>query len=236
MKRKIMRTKVKLKETLWGAVIILLTNGITGVSLAQGIGEDLSPKDILQRVRLAYASLSTYRDTGYAVQQYKGSSWTNAFTELLGTRTCYRVEVITAAHPFSETKRFWSDGLDSYQQQGTPQIFSHMDLRGNLSSVAEDTALPAIYFNLSWGNIFVPLSLGPEAELVRKPDENIGNVSCFVVARTTPAYPATLWFGKEDSLIRRCETNGRIETHENISTNEIFRREDYIPESLRGHP
>jgi len=35
--------------------------------------------------------------------------------------------------------------------------------------------------------------------------------------------------GKADSLIRRYAHNGNTETHENISVNQDFRREDFIP-------
>lgn len=206
----------------------LLAGAISVVSLAQGT-EDLSPKVILKRVRLAYASLTTYRDTGYAMHQYKEDCWTNTFSELLGTRTYYRIEVITAPHPYSHTNRWWSDGLDNYSQQGGPTVFEGMELAGNLSLLSQETTLPAIYFNLSWGNVFVPLKLGPDNELVRMPDENIGGVSCYVVARTTATSKAKLWVGKQDFLIRRCQTNGRTETHENIITNETLRREDYLP-------
>jgi hypothetical protein len=188
---------------------------------------NLPAKAILERVRVAYSLLSSYRDTGWTVQQYKKDAWTNTFSELLGARTCYRIELITAAHPFSQTNRFWCDGLEHCCQRGGPMVFRGLDLTGNLSSVAQDTSLPAIYFLLQWGNVFTPFNLGPDSELVRKPDEMVGNEDCYVVARTTPANPVTLWVGKQDFLIRRCQQNGRIETHENISTNQVFHTADF---------
>lgn len=196
---------------------------------------DLSPKGILESVRVAYSLLSTYRDTGWTVQRYKDDAWTNTFSELLGTRTCYRIELITAAHPFSQTNHFWCDGLEHCSQMGGPTVFRGLDLAGNLCSVSQDTSLPAIYFLLQWGNVFTPFNLGPDNELVRKPDETVDGEGCYVVERTTAANPATLWVGKRDFLVRRCQMNGRIETHENISTNDVFEAADYVPVSFRGN-
>jgi hypothetical protein len=110
-----------------------------------------------------------------------------------------------------------------------------LDLAGNLTGVADETSIPAVFFLLSWGNIFTPFELGPDSELLRKPDETVGDESCFVVARTTPKNPATLWIGKRDFLIRRCQTNGRTETHENISTNDQFQAVDYVPLVVRSN-
>jgi hypothetical protein len=227
-------------RTFAACLIIFVGIGTIGGSRAQQAttppkeAANPSAKDILAQVRLAYASLSTYRDTGWTVHQYKGDSWTNLFTELLGTRTCYRVEVVTAAHPFSRTNRFWCDGLENCCQMGGPTVFRGSDLTVNLARVFDDTCIPAVYFLLQWGNVFTPFKLGPDTELLRKPDETLGDESCFVVARTTPANPATVWVGKRDFLIRRSQTNSRIETHEHISTNEQFQVTDYVPLSARG--
>jgi RNA polymerase sigma factor (sigma-70 family) len=198
--------------------------------------DQLSPSNILINVRLAYANLSTYRDTGWTVHNYGTFSRTNTFTEILGTRTCYRVDVITDAHPFSDTNRYFSDGLDGYQQLLSSTVFYHRDLASNLASVYDETALPAIYFRLNWGNVMEPFGRGSRADVVRKPDESVGSVDCYVIANTATNYPVTLWVGKQDFLIRRCRHLSRLETHENISTNETFSREDYIPVDPDGKP
>ena len=161
------------------------------------------------------------------MHQYNNQSWTNTFSELLGTRTCYRVEVITTAHPFSQTNRFWCDGVEHCSQRGSPTIFHDLDL-SNLNSVYDETCIPAVYFLIKWGNVFTPFKLGPEIELVRKADEMVGEESCYVVAQTTPKNPAILWIGKRDFLIRRHQNNFWTETHENIITNEQLQIVDYV--------
>jgi hypothetical protein len=208
------------------AISFITLLGIQGLYAQEAAS--LSAKEILQKVRQAYASLSTYRDTGWTVHGSKADAWTNTFTELFGTRTYYRVEVITAAHPYSQTNRFWCDGLEHCAQWGGPNVQHDLEL-DDLSSVSGETSIPAVYFLLHWGNVFIPLKLGPENELLRRPDETVGDESCYVVARTTPKNPATLWIGTRDFLIRRCQTNGRTETHENISVNERLQARDYLP-------
>ncbi len=220
-----------------GLIVLAGPENVVGLRAQDAIkiydnARNLSASDILDRVRLAYASISSYRDTGWTVHQYQEDAWTNTFSELFGPRNCYRVEVITAPHPFSRTNRFWCDGLEHCNQMGEPTIFHDMDLAGNLISVAAETSIPAVYFLLQWGNPFTSFKLGPDAELLRKSDEIVGEESCYVVARTTPAHPATLWISRRDFLIRRCKANGRTETHENISTNEQFHTADYLPLSV----
>lgn len=190
--------------------------------------DELSPSYILAKVALAYADLSTYRDTGWTVHQNGGYSWTNTFSELLGARTCYRIEMITEAHPSSFTNEYFSDGLGNYSTSGSA-VLKGMELEGNLVQSSSETAVPTIWFNLSWANVFIPFKLGPLSEVVRRPDEKIGDVDCYVVARTTPSNAITLWVGKQDFFIRRRQDRYIIETHENISTNETFSRADYIP-------
>jgi RNA polymerase sigma factor (sigma-70 family) len=232
---------IKLKFALGISAALLLAGGAATVVLSKSDNaippsisvNDLSATNILATVKQAYASFSTYRDTGWTVHEYKDAKtrdvWTNQFSELLGARTYYRIEIITAAHPYSYTNRYWSDGLDNYSQHETPTVFNGLDLTGNLSSVANETAVPAVYFNLSWGNIFVPFKLGPETELVRQTDEKIGGVDCYVISRTNALNQVKVWIGKRDFLIRRYQHNGNIEIHENISVNEQFKKEDFIP-------
>jgi outer membrane lipoprotein-sorting protein len=198
---------------------------------------DISAKDILQKVRQAYASISTYRDTGWTVHQYKTDAWTNTFTEVLGTRTRYRIEVITAAHPFSRTNRFWCDGMEhSSQAEADAAAVVHHTDQSNLSSVYDETCIPAVYFLINWGNVFTPFKMGPDTELLRKPDDTVGEESCYVVARTTPEYAGTLWIGKRDFLIRRYQSKFWTETHENIVINEQIQPADYLPLTAKLSP
>jgi RNA polymerase sigma factor (sigma-70 family) len=205
--------------------------------------ENSSPTNLVAKLRLAYASLSTYRDSAWTVHEYGTNVWTNYSQVLLGGRNLYRIEIITALPPFAHTNRYWSDGLDSYQES---VILKNSDLFANLSSTSRDTVAPTLFFNLMWGNPLIPLRLGPDSKLVREPDERVGDVDCYVLERknvegiTNSQQHVTLWIGKQDFLVRRWrelsvprDPNGkrrvRTETHENIVVNEDLKREDYAP-------
>jgi outer membrane lipoprotein-sorting protein len=198
----------------------------------------LSPNEILQQVEKAYASLSSYRDTGWTVHRSTTHPSTNTFTEVLGARTRYRVEITTSPHPsFQRTSTFWCDGLDHNAQHGTgPGALHLLDLSANLSTADNDTSIPGIYFLLPRRNIFAPYRPGLETELLRKPDETIGGESCYVVARSKASLPATIWVSKRDFLLRRCKTSDRIETHENIVINEQIQPADYLPLTAKLSP
>lgn len=192
---------------------------------------DLPASHILLKCREAYVAISTYRDSGTRVYEIDGKTLTNSFHETLGNRTCYQVEITTAPYPYSQTDRYWSDGLDNSFTRGESIVFKGMDLAGNLSSTVQDTAVPTLFFNLTWGNLFVPFKLSADTEVVRQPDEKIGDTDCYVVASTSEKYGGTLWIGKQDYLIRRYRHGHTVETHENIIINEQYKRQDFVPPS-----
>jgi hypothetical protein len=209
--------------------------------------QDLSPTNLIAKLRMAYASLSTYRDSGWTVHEYGTNVWTNRSEVLMGGRNLYRIQILTAPHPYSHTNRYWSDGVDGYQQGGTPTVFKNPNLLGDLSLTSDDSVAPTLFFSLQWGNPLVLLGLGAESKLVRGPDERVGDVDCYVLERknveglTNISQQVTLWIGKQDFLVRRWrdisiprDPNGkqrvRTETHENVVVNEEYlKREDYGP-------
>lgn len=209
-------------------------------------GEDLSPINLVAKLRLAYASLSTYRDSAWTVHEYGTNAWTNRSEVLMGGRNLYRIEILNAPHPFAQTNRYWSDGLDCYRQTFSSGIFKTLEFPASLNETSDDSIAPRLFFNLTWGNPLLPLMLGVETELVRGPDELVGDVECYVLERknikgiTNVTQRVTLWVGKQDFLVRRWRDisvpripNGtqraRTETHENIVVNEDLKREDYAP-------
>ncbi len=220
----------------------------TNVATAQGAtsteaGDKLSARAILDASRKTYSSLSTYRDTGWTAwsPNDKHHASTNTFTELLGTRMRYRIEIVTS--PFSETNRFWSDGLWNWAQEGggLENGVRHLDLKPCLMITALETGIPAMYFGISSLN---PFHLSPfprldgarENELIRKLDEKVGDTECYVITRII-RNPAIIWIGKQDFLIRRYQQGYpdalRIETHENIRTNENLQAADYLPAGVK---
>lgn len=208
--------------------------------------QDLSPANLIAKLRMAYASLSTYRDSGWTVHEYGTNVWTNRSEVLMGGRNLYRIQILTTPRPYAHTNRYWSDGVDGYQQSVTPTVLKTPNLLGDLSLTSDDSLAPTLFFNLQWGNPLLPLKLGTESQLVRGPDERVGDVDCYVLERknveglTNISRQVTLWIGKQDFLVRRWrdisiprDPNGkrrvRTETHENVVVNEDLKREDYGP-------
>ena len=219
-------------------------------------GKDLSAASIVALTQQAYATIYTYRDCGWTVEHYGDDVWTNHFNVLLDRRKLYRIEVLTAQHPFSQTNRWWSDGVTEFWQAGSPTIFknSHPGTEAsNLSLVNQDSFVPALFYNLNWGNILNNMAYASTNELVRSQDETIGGVDCYVLAQARSGW--TLWVGKKDFLVRRYqhylsqaageEANQRaprpnpialpakgittIENFAEIIVNEDLNRNDFVP-------
>jgi serine/threonine protein kinase len=224
-------------------------------------GRNLSASNIVALIKLAYATIYTYRDTGSMISQYGDSDvWTNQFSELLGRKNYYRIAVVTAQHPFSQTNRWWSDGETGFWQQGSSIIFKSAnpatETSGDLSLVAQDSRVPALFFHLNWGDILTTLAYSSPSELVRQKDAVVSGVDCYVLEQTNRGM--TVWVGKRDFLIRRfrqfipkatvteskkrlAKTNSvpaqditDIETHENIVVNERLTKDDFLPATIRS--
>jgi predicted Ser/Thr protein kinase len=218
---------------------------------------NLSASNIVALMKLAYATVYTYRDTGWAIQEYGNEAWTNKFSEMLGRRNLYRIEVVTAQHPYSQTNRWWSDGETESWQSGGSIIFKNSNPASessNLSQMNNDSTVPALFYNLNWGNILKTMGYSSATELVRRKDEAVSGVDCYVLERTDIGW--TVWVGKQDFLLRRYRRFiskaaateamkhspnpnknslpaqadiSTIETYENVTVNENLKREDFIP-------
>ena len=199
--------------------------------LSQAAG-DLSVTNIVMLMQRAYATIYTYRDSGLMVTQNGRNVWTNQFSELLSRRNYYRIKVVTAANSISRTNRWWSDGDTEFWQPDGLSIsknahpgteFGHL----YLSLVNPDSAIPALFYHLNWGNILATVRYNPPADLVRLKDETVNGVDCYVLQLAN--LRLTVWVGKRDFLIRRYRNFIFTETHENIVVNENLQLADFIP-------
>ena len=224
-------------------------------------GNDLTAADVLSLVQQAYASLSTYRDSGWTVHKYGDDAWTNTFDQLLARPNYYRIKVITAAHPYIHTNVNWSAGDGDYFQLINADIFTNSSgLSGNVAAVSPDVTVPAVFFDLNNLSPLFNLTEG-ENPLVRQQDETVGGVDCYVLTRTN-SFEVAMWIGKRDFLIRRWRsflsreayTDSReqfekqtrrkpsgseatepitiTETHENISVNEVLTNEEFTHDPI----
>ncbi len=167
-------------------------------------GRELAASNIVGLVKLAYAAIYSYRDSGWTVTHSGGDVSTNKFTQLLDRRKLYRIRVVTAQNPFSHTNQWWSDGETEFWKPdyGTLSRYSHPGTEAcNISLVNQDSFVPALFYNLSWGNILNNMAYASATELVRVKDEAIGGVDCYVLEQADSGW--TLWVGKKDFLVRR---------------------------------
>ena len=221
--------------------------------LSEG-GKELTASNIVVLVNRAYSTIYTYRDSGWTVLNYGENVWTNKFSELLDRRKLYQIKVVTGPHPFSYTNRWWSDGKTEFWQQMTASIMKNPSPATescNISLVNNDSIVPALFYNLGWGNILRNMSYSSATELVRRQDEAVGGVDCYVLEQANQGW--TVWVGKKDFLLRRYRNfiskerleempkhspnlpvppetgQTTIQTHANVIVNEDLNREDFIP-------
>jgi hypothetical protein len=171
--------------------------------LSQAAG-DLSASNIVALMQGAYATIYTYRDSGWTVAQNGRFVSTNRFDEVLNRRNYYRIKVVTDPHSFSQTNQWWSDGTTEFSQSGDSIAFkdSHPASESSqLSFVNQNSTVPALFYNLGWGNILTTMMYSSPTELVRLKDETANGVDCYVLQRVNIGL--TVWVGKRDFLIRR---------------------------------
>lgn len=222
---------------------------------ASGDPSDFSATNLVRSTIQAYAALSTYRSIGWTVHWWGEDVWTNRFTEVLGRPKDYNIEHVTAAHPFSNTNRWWSDQGTNYMQLGTSTVFPSSDADGNISLANQESVSPALFYDLRWGNILDTLKWTPSAELVRLKDETLGASPCYVLTRTNSGL--TVWIDQQTLLVRRYQqvispevaaaalkkatnhavagntaepkSTGFVETYDDIVINETLPKEAFIP-------
>lgn len=250
----------QLKSAL-GRIIALITlaGGLTStVGYAGEATTELSPGDILDKVRANYAALTTYADEGRVVVSLSGNVTTTSFDMRLARPNFYRVRWIQAGDSSASTQTgrvgsVWSTGAYNQLQadfgledEDSPEIA--LGAAASLSAGATE-AVPLIFLSSQPGD-----ALGDSAyDDKRLADGQVGKVDCYVVTRLLLFERKTFWIGKQDFLIRQIQTvtgvdlpalpAGEInwqtmlnlqlvvytETHGNIKVNEPLQRSAFIP-------
>jgi RNA polymerase sigma factor (sigma-70 family) len=220
----------------------------------------LSVPSLIQSIQQAYASLSTYRDNGRVVHEYNGDVWTDTFDLLLERANHYRIELVTAPHPYTRTNAWWSDGSGDYSLSFAEGTYKASSPQDSLSGfVSQQSPIPAVFFDFVWGNALIPFKLA-RVESVGLQDERIDGIDCHVLQCRSANGQSTLWVGKQDFLIRRsrdftspqtlddyAKQRGenlaqphkhpmiKTVTCENIMVNETLSPEDFKYERQQGH-
>ena len=202
--------RISLKFILGSSAAVLLTVAPSAMVHAQGgPRNELMQDEIIQNVKAAYASLSSYSDEGTVITDKNGYTITHAFTSRLSRPNLYRIECEESILSPSSTigtqakaGAVWSAGEGNFLDTGSgaqkqvskaAAFTSTTGVSGGVTSI-----IPRMFFNFGCAPL---CRLGPD--LGRQADEKIGDVDCYVFVSGSAASTQTLWIGKQDFLIRQ---------------------------------
>jgi RNA polymerase sigma factor (sigma-70 family) len=242
-------TCAKLKLALGISVAIMLAGGVVTVAVSQtGNGGKLTPQEIAKQAQEAYATLSSYSDTGTIVTEGGGENTTTTFNIRLQRPKAYRVDWKSTGGLYSAAGVVWSDGNGDFLASGPDGREKNIPARkmnnmqqafamamGVSSSAA---TIPATFYKQIYGDILGVPALG-RSQLKKEGDEHVGNVDCYVFSSVIdPAklpnntgkigtITTTFWIGKRDHLIHQIRN-----TMEGMSITMPRQSDDNIKEIL----
>jgi outer membrane lipoprotein-sorting protein len=171
----------------------------------------LTPGEIFEKAREAYAALTSYSDQGTVIATLNGLTITTTFKIKLARPNLYRIDWLqTNDSPFSipaKPQSVWSDGtgdfLDMLGQGPQKQASQEMALGGatGISGGAAAT-IPSEFFKTNWGDRLGAATRNDK----QQPDEKIGDTDCYVFSGSIKGNTSTIWIGKQDFLIRQVRT------------------------------
>jgi outer membrane lipoprotein-sorting protein len=202
--------KVKLTWVITAAVM-LVSGATTTVLSNDAASNNLSPGEILKKVRENYASLASYSDQGESVAVLNSIAITNVFVTRLARPNFYQIDweqnneslLVTNDVKFLAV---WSSGAGNFIEKGAgPQKQPGRAIA--LVKAAEVSGgaivmIPRMFFSLETGDVLDSEVFGEK----RLADEKAGGIDCYVITREAEGRTKTFWVGKEDFLIRQIQT------------------------------
>jgi RNA polymerase sigma factor (sigma-70 family) len=225
-------TKMK-NAIVVGASMILAAATISAV--VSNTSRDHDARQILERVRENYRSLSSYSSTGETIEEIDNKIVTASFYMRLGRTNLYFVEYEQHAPSFTNKAAVWSDGSGDYfandmvnkapKPPGSGVLNTNRIIKSPFPGSADNLSMiwdvsggttlivPAMFFSIqiptaSEENAWSKLVqpvTWDMASLVQKPDEKVGETDCHVLSIETDDGNALLWIGKEDFLIHQSQ-------------------------------
>ncbi|MDB6024229.1 MAG: hypothetical protein JWM68_452 [Verrucomicrobiales bacterium] len=236
----------KLKIGFSIGVAVLLAAGAVTVAVSN---HDPSVPQILQQVEKKYASLSSYSETATttvetalpATSKGRGGKSSSTNTTKLARPNLYRIEELSRPDWFA----LWSVGDGNYWMMLNSSFYRTNDAKigSDLLYTVPLCVVPSAFFEKTETN---PLrAMMASADLAREKDEKVGSIDCYTFSGSpritgSPPCKLTLWIGKKDFLVHKLHlisavtgsrvsyTNFVTQTHENISVNWAFTKEDFI--------
>jgi outer membrane lipoprotein-sorting protein len=189
-------TYAKLKLAIGITAGILLAAGGTTVAISQTSGRDkLTPQEIAKQAQDAYATLSSYTDSGTVTTEISGLIMKRSFSIRLQRPNLYRVEwtnSMPSVNASSSHGIVWSAGDGNFlimalpgQEQNATST-QYQDAQTALAAATADSGavtgiVPAKFFNQDW-NDMLKIPASGKSSLLREPDEIAGGVDCSVIS------------------------------------------------------
>ena len=220
-------TWLKLKVAVGVGAAALLAGGAATVAMLQtSNGDKLTAQEIAKETQDAYATLSSYSDTGTNISTVAGQTITTTSSIKLQRPNLYRIDwaqslestafkgVMSKGVTWSDGKgNFWVVGAAGQEQKAKPE--KSKDMQAALASATTAaggwmvSTIPELFFNQNWGGM---LNVADQT-LKRQKDESINGVDCYVESSSTDPASAdamgksstTLWIGKKDHFIHKTQ-------------------------------
>jgi hypothetical protein len=202
--------KVKLTWVITAAVM-LVSGATTAVFSNDAISDNLSPGEILKKVRENYASLASYSDQGKSVALLNDNVTTITFITRLARTNFYQVEWEQNSESLlvtndSKILAVWSSGAGDFLEKGAgPEKQPNREVA--LVKAAEisngtTATIPRMFFSMPAGDLLDGEMFGEK----RQADEKVGGRDCYVLTRESQGRTKTLWIGRQDFLIHQIQT------------------------------
>jgi outer membrane lipoprotein-sorting protein len=189
-------TYAKLKLALGITAGILLAGGVVTMAISQtGDRNKLTSQEIAKQAQDAYATLSSYRDSGTVTTGISGQMMKRTFSIRLQRPNLYRVEWTNSMPSINASSSHgivWSAGNGDFltmallgqEQNVTPT--QYQDGQTALAAATADSGgvtaiVPVKFFNQDL-NDMLKIPASGFSPLLREPDEKAGGVDCFVIS------------------------------------------------------
>jgi RNA polymerase sigma factor (sigma-70 family) len=189
-------TYAKLKLALGITAGILLAGGAVTVAISQTSDRNkLTSQEIAKQAQDAYATLSSYRDSGTVTTEISGQMMKLTFSIRLQRPNLYRVEWTNSMPSINASSSHgivWSAGNGDFltlallgqEQNVTPT--QYQDAQTALAAATADSGgvsaiVPVKFFNQDL-NDMLKIPASGFSPLLRAPDEKAGGVDCFVIS------------------------------------------------------
>jgi len=194
-------------------LLTVLCNGLlAGVStntILEPSGEAFPAMKIIHDSQAAYASLSSYSDTGKSLIETDGRVLTSTFSTRLARPNLYRIEweqtQTIMRTQIASKEAVWSDGTgDFYLGRVGTEKREKREISFAVAAATTGT-IAEVFFGEDNLNSLARLAESPN--LIVEKDEVIDGVDCRVVsgqrAQNGITVATTIWIGKTDNLLHR---------------------------------